>query len=62
VIEMVQGFNELVLALKNDFTGTSEEVALALLAAASRPDLAVGDFLQAEKDAETQAYLHRPAR
>jgi len=59
VIEMVQGFNELVLALKNDFTGTSEEVALALLAAASRPDLAVGDFLQAEKDAETQAYLHR---
>ncbi|MFD1698277.1 DUF637 domain-containing protein [Halopseudomonas phragmitis] len=59
VIEMVQGFNELALALMEDFTGTSEELSQALLQAAMSPDRVIGDFLQAKQDAETQAYLHR---
>ena len=59
VVEKIQGFNELALALMDDFSGTSEQLTLALLAAAASPDQVVGDFLQAKMDAENQAYLHR---
>lgn len=52
VVEKIQGFNELALALMDDFSGTSEQLTLALLAAAASPDQVVGDFLQAKMDAE----------
>lgn len=59
VVERLQGLKELAQALVEDFGGTSEQVALALLAAAASPDRAIGDFQQARMDAENEAYLYR---
>jgi filamentous hemagglutinin len=58
-LEVVQGFNELMLGLMNEPALTSEQISRALLAAAANLDEVVSDYIQASQDAELQGYLYR---